>query len=252
MRYFTCAAALVLLATTAFAHGEGEEDSIRVQAVSPSSPAAAAGLQTGDVIVGFDGQEAVTFQDIKGVMAEHKPGDTVSLVVERAGETVELALTFGEREGGGVSMGVSLAVSAAEGDVGGEPTEGTLGCISHIEETYRIASMIRDLGLDLSEEHEELMACVVRDTQRMKPSDASRYCENIFKVHCSALDLLTEIGEAQVARCEDVIRETLGVEPAENKSWRTCGQHRVFDRYSSGGGGSDEAACKAAFQEECA
>ena len=33
--------------------------------------------------------------------------------------------------------------------------------------------------------------------------------------------------------------------------WRTCGQNKVFDRYSMAGGSSDEEMCRAAFLDEC-
>ena len=35
------------------------------------------------------------------------------------------------------------------------------------------------------------------------------------------------------------------------RSWRTCGQHKVFDRYSVEGLPSDGAACRAALLDQC-
>ena len=72
-----------------------------------------------------------------------------------------------------------------------------------------------------------------------------------FKVHCSGLDLLTEIGEAQVRQCEELLSGSLGLRPRQYKGWQTCAQHKVFDRYSFDGTTSDTAACTAALLDEC-
>ncbi len=37
----------------------------------------------------------------------------------------------------------------------------------------------------------------------------------------------------------------------EYKGWKTCGQHKVHDRYSMAGQSSDEEACRATFLDEC-
>ena len=111
--------------------------------------------------------------------------------------------------------------------------------------------LTRRLGLDLSEEYERLLACVRHDTQRMNSDLAIRACDNVLKVHCSGVDLLAEIGAAQVEWCEDRLRSTLGVEPRQHKSWTTCGEHRVYDRYAKDGKPVDEATCRSALLEQC-
>jgi len=63
--------------------------------VTSGSPAERAGLQAGDVITAVDGQPVDTENDLADRITAHKPGDTVSLTVERPGEeprevTVEL------------------------------------------------------------------------------------------------------------------------------------------------------------------
>lgn len=233
----------MLLTSAADAHGD-----IRVEAVHPGSPAAAAGLRAGDRFIRLDGQDIADQQDLEKVMAAHRPGDTVPLTVERDGETVDLTLRFGERPGGGVSIGVSLAIDAG---AGAESAAATAECLAWIEKTYRIDSMMRDLGLDLAEDHEALLACVRHDTERMSPANAVKYCQNILKVHCPGLDLLAEIGEAQVHRCEELLGGSLGLQPRQYEGWKTCAQHKVFDRYSLKGQASDEAACRAALLDEC-
>lgn len=63
----------------------------------PQSPAAAAGVRAGDVIVAVDG---VPYDDWQSVVDEirGRPGDEVTLTVERNGSTVDLPVTVGSTE----------------------------------------------------------------------------------------------------------------------------------------------------------
>ena len=249
--------ALLLLATIPVAG-----DTIVVDSVISGSAAEAAGMQDGDHLVALDGKRIASQRDLQEVIEAHQPGDTVPLTVERDGEPVDLSLTFGERPDGGVSIGVRLAIMRTRGAPGahgegghqadlGEPTEGTIECLAWIKKTYRIDTMIDELALDFADDYAALLQCVQGDTQRMAAADAVRYCDNVFKVHCSALDLLTEIGEAQVERCEEELGESLGLKLNQYEGWRTCAEQAVFDRYSQKGEASDEAACRAALLNEC-
>jgi hypothetical protein len=222
-----------------------EPGTILVDSVVPDSPADAAGLQAGDYLVALDGRKLETQNDLHAVMEAHQPGDTVPLTVVRDGEAVDLKLTFGEREDGGVSIGVRLEITAAGSG------EGTAECLTWIEETYRLESTIRDLDLELSADYEAMLECVARDTRRMATEDAIKYCDNVLKGHCSGLDLLAEIGEALVQQCGGQLHESLGLTLDQYKGWRTCAQHKVFDRYSRDGVASDEHACRAALLDEC-
>jgi S1-C subfamily serine protease len=63
--------------------------------VTTGGPAEQAGLQVGDVITAVDGQPVDAEHDLASLITAHKPGDSVSLTVERSGEgardvTVEL------------------------------------------------------------------------------------------------------------------------------------------------------------------
>ena len=240
------ATALLLLATISVS-----AETIVIDSVISGSAAEAAGLQADDRLVELDGREIASQGDLQEVLAAHSPGDTVKLIVERAGKPVDLSLTFGERPDGGVSIGVRLAIMRSPGEAAGEPTEGTIECLAWIDKTYRINTMIEELGLDFADDYETILECVQGDTQHMAASDAVKYCDNVFKVHCSALDLLTEIGEAQVERCEELLGASLGLKLNQYEGWRTCAERSVFENYSKNGKASDEAACRAAFLNEC-
>ena len=74
----------------------GKPVGVGVVDVVPDGPAAAAGIQPGDVITSVDGNPTPTSQALGAVLAELKPGDTVTVVVERGGAEQELKVTLGE------------------------------------------------------------------------------------------------------------------------------------------------------------
>ncbi|CAN5709599.1 hypothetical protein BH24ACT3_BH24ACT3_02720 [soil metagenome] len=81
------------------------ESDWQVDEVSADSAAEAAGLRTGDRILGADGREFATFAD----MAEYisaRPGEEVLLTVERDGERRETEATIGDTERGGETIGL--------------------------------------------------------------------------------------------------------------------------------------------------
>jgi S1-C subfamily serine protease len=66
-----------------------------VRAVSAGSPAAEAGVRTGDVIVKLDNDEVGTVEDLYAALRKVKPGDRVTIVVDRAGAEARLTATAG-------------------------------------------------------------------------------------------------------------------------------------------------------------
>jgi serine protease Do len=67
-----------------------------IASVTPDSAAAAAGLQSGDVIVEFNGQPVQDASQLKLRVAEAGPGTTVPVVVMRNGERKTLSVTLRE------------------------------------------------------------------------------------------------------------------------------------------------------------
>jgi len=62
----------------------------------PGSAAAAAGVQTGDVLLSFDGVRITDSETLQTLLYAHAPGDTVSAVFYRDGEALITALTVGQ------------------------------------------------------------------------------------------------------------------------------------------------------------
>jgi serine protease Do len=69
-----------------------------VGAVDPGTPAATAGLQAGDVITSVDGQQIDEEHPfLNTLIFGHKPGDKVTLGIDRNGQSISVDVTLGER-----------------------------------------------------------------------------------------------------------------------------------------------------------
>jgi serine protease Do len=64
--------------------------------VQANSPAAQAGIQTGDVIVNFDNFDIYNPDELLQRLVLHKPGDQVGLTVIRNSQPTNLTLSIGE------------------------------------------------------------------------------------------------------------------------------------------------------------
>lgn len=73
-------------------------EGIYVYQVQDGSPAQEAGLQNGDIIVEFDGQEVKTTQELNDIKNNKEIGDSVHIKVYRAGEYKEGDLVLGSDE----------------------------------------------------------------------------------------------------------------------------------------------------------
>ena len=67
--------------------------------VRPGGPAALAGIRGGDRIVEMAGTKIENLYDMTFALQDHKPGETVDVVVLRTGQRITLRATLGERRG---------------------------------------------------------------------------------------------------------------------------------------------------------
>ncbi len=67
---------------------------VYVVSVEPGSAAEKAGIQAGDVIVAFDGQNVTTTAEINALKQKHSAGDKIAVTVVRDGQTVNLTVTL--------------------------------------------------------------------------------------------------------------------------------------------------------------
>ena len=76
--------------------GLTETDGALVAGVEPGSPAARAGIQPGDVIVGINGERLDEYRDLPKLVAEASAGSESTLQVKRQGKTLELVVEIGK------------------------------------------------------------------------------------------------------------------------------------------------------------
>ena len=86
--------------TPEIAESLGLDDAVGalVSTVNENSPAQAAGLEPGDVIVSFDGKMIDRMKDLPRIVAETEIGKTVPVMVIRNGRKIEVEVTLGELE----------------------------------------------------------------------------------------------------------------------------------------------------------
>jgi serine protease Do len=84
---------------------------VAVEEVIEGSPAAAAGLQKGDVILRFNGEDVTSARKLTRLVSEVAPDHTVTMTVFRSGSEREMTVTIGKRpaptfERGAFSMSI--------------------------------------------------------------------------------------------------------------------------------------------------
>jgi regulator of sigma E protease len=98
-------AAFLLIWAVGMAQGESVTTTV-VEEVGAGTPAAAAGVQPGDRIVSVAGKSTDAWEEVRARILIN-PGETVTVVVERAGTLLELTAQIQEQEGGTGFLGVS-------------------------------------------------------------------------------------------------------------------------------------------------
>jgi len=77
--------------------GEATSEGQSVVEVVEDGPSAAAGIEPGDVITAFDGQDITRQSSLIDLLFGHEPGDEVTVTVERDGTPQTFQVTLGER-----------------------------------------------------------------------------------------------------------------------------------------------------------
>jgi S1-C subfamily serine protease len=73
-------------------HGLAEDSGVRVMSIDAGSPAADAGLEAGDVIIGFAGEAVAGIDDLHRLLSRERMGAPVPIVVLRRAQKRELAI----------------------------------------------------------------------------------------------------------------------------------------------------------------
>ena len=139
--------ALVLITGVYAINGQREASGRVAINVAASGPAEAAGLRTDDVIVSIDGVTPSTPEGFVSLIHAHQPGDSVAVVVDRAGTEMSFRVGLGSNPNQGDSFGtaylgvgsgeeiiwgngpISEAVPAAISDLGSQSWQSVLGVV---------------------------------------------------------------------------------------------------------------------------
>ena len=80
--------------------------------ISPNSPASRAGLKSGDVVLEFNGEPVFGWEQFTGLVQAVKPGEVVSLTIDRKGKALHVSISpeYNE-EAGRMLIGVQLGGS---------------------------------------------------------------------------------------------------------------------------------------------
>jgi serine protease Do len=88
---------LTVTPSIAAANGLSRNDGVVVVNVITGTPAQKAGLRQGDIIFGLDNTAIADQNDLQDALQQHKPGDTVTLKVDRNGTQETVQVTLGDR-----------------------------------------------------------------------------------------------------------------------------------------------------------
>lgn len=147
----------------------------------PEGPALDAGMESGDVILTFEGEEIADTRDLVRRVGAAPVGETVTMEVLRAGETIPLEVTLGRRE----DAEAAAVPASAEGPAGEPPVAEVLG----LTLSAPTAELMQEYGLPEGTE-----GLVVTEVD--PASDAGT--KGLL-----AGDVITEAGQAPVATPED-------------------------------------------------
>jgi hypothetical protein len=70
---------------------------VLIRALDPNGPASQAGLRNGDIITAVGDKKVREFETLVNALAQHKPGDKVTLYFRRDGKDQNLEVTLGQR-----------------------------------------------------------------------------------------------------------------------------------------------------------
>ena len=84
----------IIVPVYAFAGQVRQTGHVEMRQVIAGTPAAAAGMKSGDVVVSLDGQAVTTAEGFSNALGKHVPGDTVVMEIERGGERLTVSATL--------------------------------------------------------------------------------------------------------------------------------------------------------------
>ena len=168
--------------------GLDEATGALVSTVNESSPAQAAGLEPGDVIISFDGKAIEKMRDLPRIVAETEIGATVAVELIRNGSRMSVDVTLGELEKAEL---VGIVGEESQGDA--ESFEKLGFSVDNLN-----AELAAELGLD-----ENMRGVVVTEVEEGSPA---------FDKGLQPGDVIKRFGQRRVENAADLaksVAETL-------------------------------------------
>jgi len=166
-----------------------------VASVSPDSPASAAGLKVGDVILSFDGKSVNTMRRLPRIVAETQIDKPVQVELWRDGKTISVGVVVGRLNEGEVEV----ASARPNAD---EPV---------VEDVPSLGLTVSSLTPELRQQFE--LAEAVNGVMVVRVDGGGGAAEKGIQPG----DLIVEVGQEQVSSPSDVINK-VGKEKAQNKA----------------------------------
>jgi len=180
--------------------GVPESRGALVSAVTPGSPAAKGGLETGDVIMKFDGKEVTTMRGLPKIVAQTQIGRTVDVEVLRKGATKSLQITVGLLADENAAE--ARLEDADEGSPQGEPP--AVSEIIGLKLVPLTGEVRRKYGLD-----EKVTGAVIDDLDPASPAAQKGLKPG---------DVIVEAGQTPVTNPDDVIKSVDKVRKSGRKA----------------------------------
>jgi photosystem II stability/assembly factor-like uncharacterized protein len=115
--------------------GEDTQGGAKLTQITPEGPAAKAGLKQNDVVKSIDKKDLKNYDELVDEIAPHKPGDKVTLGVQRDKETKEVVVTLDLRPEGPPGFGGGGGRANVFAGILGEPVEGGVRLSQVVEDS---------------------------------------------------------------------------------------------------------------------
>ena len=120
-----------------FSAMDAQGGGVKLADVRAGSPADKAGIKAGDVLVGMAGTRIENLYDMTYALQDHKPGETVDVIVLRGGERITLRATLGSRAAMGGTLPTNHGVPASDVKAG-KPFAKTFDGEKHLKDIRQL------------------------------------------------------------------------------------------------------------------